>query len=110
MKKDIRLENEVEKTIKKFNREKKLPSAFYKSSSKPKLDKGDILMIILCVLLALFILSRIVIINVNKFIPSKILGVDYFKYNYPIVELDEYNRDRCTLGKETKLDKNVDSG
>ena len=116
MKRDIRLEKEVERTIKKYNSIKRLPSAFHKSSSKKGLDRGDIIMIILCVLFSLFILSRIIIIKVDKFIPDELKDVDYLIYTFPysylnsIGDLYKNNKSSCPLVRDIKLNKNIESG
>ncbi len=64
MKRDIKLEKEIENNIRDFNSEKKLPSAFSTDYPKVKLSRDDILLIILGVLFGLFILYRLFIVNI----------------------------------------------
>ncbi len=111
MKRDIKLEEEVERTIKKYHSIKKLPSAFHESSSKRGLDKGDILMIILCVLFSLFILSRIIITKVDNIV-DVLDDAGYPKYIYPytVSMLYKYsNNNSCPLIEDIELKKNIES-
>lgn len=107
MKKDVGLENEVERTIKKYYSINKLPSAFSKSSSKSRLDMGDKIMILLGILLFLFVCSRIVIVKIDKFVPDKLNNLYNLQYLKDGGTVNEIYKDRCLSVDDIEKSKNI---
>ena len=106
MKRDIGLEKEVEKTIKKYNSIKKLPSAFNNSPVKRKLDWMDKLIIFGGILLFLFVCFRF---SINKidFISDRlnnIYNVQDLQPQFEITSVNKIYEDRHFLMNSYELD------
>ncbi len=112
MKRDIKLEKEVEKTVNSFNSVKRLPSAFHKSSSKQRLDTTDRIFIILGILLFLFIFARVITKQIPNFVYGRLNETDSLKY----IQKSSYGNDcflkdgSTILYKDIQIEKGVEDG
>ena len=112
MKRDIKLEKEVEKTVNNFNSAKRLPSAFHKNSSKQRLDTTDRILIILCILLFLFVFSKVLIKRMPDFVYDKLNETDSLTYiqkssygdYYPLI------KGSTILYKDIQIEKEGEDG
>ena len=112
MKRDIKLEKEVEKTVNSFNSVRRLPSAFHKSSSKQRLDTTDRILIILGILLFLFIFSRVLTKQMVNVVYDKLNETDSLTYiqkssygdYYPLI------KGSTILYKDIQIEKEVEDG
>lgn len=112
MKRDLRLEREVERTISKYNHIKRLPSAFSKSSPTRVLDVTDIILILFCIVLFLFVFSRIILNKIDKIdkFTDILNDTDYLEYTYPytISMLYQYKNNNHLM-ENIKLEESIES-